>query len=121
MNFRSVDIFTARLVKLTEKEQQADNTTAFDLQLTLANPAKNNGNNYAQTNHSIHLPLDALIEIAKRLSILEQQHRMDSEEFFYQYSQGRLSDDAEFVEWANDYRHYLHSRQELDASLKYVA
>ena len=27
-------------------------------------------------------PLDALIEVTKRLSILEQQHHMDSEEFF---------------------------------------
>ncbi len=44
-------------------------------------------------------PLDALIEVAKRLSILEQRHNMDSEEFFYQYSQGQLSDDAEHVEW----------------------
>ena len=52
-------------------------------------------------------PLDALIEVAKRLSILEQQKHMDSEEFFYQYNQGLLPDDALFVEWANDYRHYL--------------
>ncbi len=59
-------------------------------------------------------PLDALIEVTKRLSILEQQQRMDSEEFFYQYSQGRLPDDVMFVEWANDYRHYLHLRQSLD-------
>jgi len=27
-------------------------------------------------------PLDALIEVAKRLSILEQQKHMDSEDFF---------------------------------------
>ncbi|MDD4914057.1 MAG: hypothetical protein PHW13_03335 [Methylococcales bacterium] len=66
-------------------------------------------------------PLDALIEISKRLSLLEQQHQMNSEDFFYQYSQGRLSDDAAFVEWANDYRHYLHLRHELDAKLKNVA
>lgn len=46
---------------------------------------------------------------------------MNSEDFFYQYSQGRLSDDAAFVEWANDYRHYLHLRHELDAKLKNVA
>jgi len=66
-------------------------------------------------------PLDALIEVAKRLSILEQQHNMDSEEFFYQYSLGLLSDDAVFVEWANDYRHYLYLHQELDKKLKNVA
>lgn len=66
-------------------------------------------------------PLDALIAIAKRLSRLEQQHRLDSEEFFHQYCQGKLADDAEFVEWANDYRHYLQLRQELDGKLKHVA
>ena len=44
-------------------------------------------------------PLDAMIEVAKRLSILEQQKHMDSEEFFSQYNQGVLPDDAAFVEW----------------------
>jgi hypothetical protein len=67
-------------------------------------------------------PLDDLIEVAKRLSILEQQKNMDSEEFFYPYSQGLLpADDAVFVEWANDYRHYLFLRQELDKKLKNAA
>lgn len=66
-------------------------------------------------------PLDALVEVAKRLSILEQQQHMDSEEFFYQYSQGRLPDEAMFVEWANDYRHYLHLRHSLDLKLKNAA
>jgi len=66
-------------------------------------------------------PLDALIEITKRLSRLEQQHGIDSEDFFYQYQQGKICDDVEFVEWANDYRHYLHLRQELDVKLKHVA
>ncbi|MGH8497250.1 MAG: antitoxin TumA [Methylococcales bacterium] len=80
----------------------------------------NIGDHCTQTNHSIFFPLDALIEIAKRLSILEQQHHLDSEEFFYRYSQGRLSDDAEFVEWANDYRHYLHLRQDLETKLNNV-
>lgn len=58
--------------------------------------------------------LDALIAIAKRLSTYENQKNMDSEEFFYQYNQGMLSDDILFVEWANDYRHYLALRQEID-------
>lgn len=66
-------------------------------------------------------PLDALIEITKRLSVMEHQHNIDSEEFFYQYSQGKLSDDADFVTWANDYRHYLSLHHELDAKLKHVA
>ncbi|MBU2572311.1 MAG: hypothetical protein KJ725_20220 [Gammaproteobacteria bacterium] len=66
-------------------------------------------------------PLDALIEIAKRLSIRASQHHTDSEEFFYRYSQRKMPDDAELVEWVNDYRHYLHLHQELDVKLKHVA
>jgi hypothetical protein len=46
---------------------------------------------------------------------------MDSEEFFYQYNQGILSDDALFIEWANDYRHYLALHQELDQRFNYAA
>jgi len=52
-------------------------------------------------------PLDALIAVAKRLSLYENRQHMDSETFFDQYSRGQLSDDALFVEWANDYSHYL--------------
>ena len=46
---------------------------------------------------------------------------MDSEEFFDQYSRGKPSDDAVFVEWANDYRHYLALRRKLEKSLHDVA
>ena len=56
-------------------------------------------------------PIDALIAVTKQLSIYESQHKMDSEEFFDQYSRGQLSDDAVFIDWANDYRHYLHLRR----------
>ena len=66
-------------------------------------------------------PLDALIEVTKRLSFHEMQEHMVSEEFFHQYRQGRLSDDAEHVEWANDYRHYLSLRKELENKLKHAA
>ena len=65
--------------------------------------------------------LDALIAVAKRLSTYENEHRMASEDFFNQYSQGRLSDDAVFVEWANDYRHYLDIRRRIEKSLADVA
>ena len=46
---------------------------------------------------------------------------MDSEDFFNKYNQGMLSDDAVFIEWANDYRHYLALHQELEQRLNYVA
>ena len=66
-------------------------------------------------------PIDALIAVTKRSSIDESQQRMDSEEFFDRYSRGQLSDDAVFVDWANDYRHYLQLRQRLAKSLPDVA
>ncbi|MGE3538483.1 MAG: antitoxin TumA [Candidatus Tectimicrobiota bacterium] len=66
-------------------------------------------------------PLDALVTIAKRLSRYEHQQRMASETFFDQYSRGQLSDDVVFVEWANDYRHYLVLRRELEHRLHDVA
>ncbi|MGF1644966.1 MAG: antitoxin TumA [Thiotrichales bacterium] len=66
-------------------------------------------------------PLDALIAVAKRLSSREVQHRMNSEDFFDRYSRGQLSDDIDFVEWANDYRHFLDLRRELDKKLQHAA
>ena len=65
-------------------------------------------------------PIDALIAVTKRLSTYESQQRMDSEEFAV-YSRGQLSDDAVFVDWANDYRHYLQLREKLAKSLPDVA
>jgi tRNA A37 threonylcarbamoyladenosine biosynthesis protein TsaE len=66
-------------------------------------------------------PLDALIAVAKRLSVYESEQRMDSEEFFDQYSRGQLSDDVVFIEWANDYHHYLALRRDLEKKLQDVA
>lgn len=66
-------------------------------------------------------PLDALLGLAKRLSTYEIRHGMDSEDFFNKYSQGRLSDDAAFVKWANDYRHYREIRKKVEKSLADVA
>jgi len=63
-------------------------------------------------------PLDALVAVAKRLSVYESQQNMDSEDFFDRYSKGLLSDEAIFVEWANDYRHYFGIRQELEKRLQ---
>jgi hypothetical protein len=66
-------------------------------------------------------PLDALVAVAKRLSLHETQQQMDSEEFFAHYTQGLLSDDAQWIEWANDYRHYLALRQDLERQLNHAA
>lgn len=58
--------------------------------------------------------LSALIAVTKRLSLYETQHNMDSEDFFDRYSKGKFSDEAIFIEWANNYRHYFGLRQELE-------
>jgi len=65
--------------------------------------------------------LDALIAVAKRLSLYESQHSMDSEEFLDRYSKGQLADEVAFVEWANDYRHFLVLRQDVEKLLQNVA
>jgi hypothetical protein len=36
--------------------------------------------------------LDALIAVAKRISLYENQHKMDSEDFYNHYNQGIFSD-----------------------------
>jgi hypothetical protein len=66
-------------------------------------------------------PLDALVAVAKRLSLYETQQGMESEEFFNQYQRGQLSDDITMVEWANDYRHYLEIRKALEEQLDHAA
>lgn len=63
-------------------------------------------------------PLDALIEVTKRLVTHELEEKLSSEEFFYRYSHGDLSDDVRHVEWANDYRHYLSLRQQVEDQLR---
>lgn len=45
---------------------------------------------------------------------------MASEEFFNRYTQGQLDDDILFIEWANDYRHYLDIRQDLENKLTHA-
>lgn len=60
-------------------------------------------------------PVDALMAIAKRLSIFETRYRMTSEEFFDKFSKGQLEDSEDFVEWANDYQHYVTIRLEIEA------
>jgi hypothetical protein len=65
--------------------------------------------------------LDALIAVTKQLSGYEIQYHMDSEEFFTQYQQGKTADDEVFVEWANNYQHYLVLHQDVESQLKNVA
>jgi len=52
-------------------------------------------------------PVDALVAIAKRLSVYEGHYEMTSEEFFNRFSKGQSEDSEDFVEWANEYQHYM--------------
>jgi hypothetical protein len=57
-------------------------------------------------------PLDALIAITKRLSLYENQYKLDSEEFFHQYRQGKTSDKIEFIEIVRCNRAYIENYDE---------
>ena len=46
---------------------------------------------------------------------------MDSEQFCARYAKGKLGDDPGSIDWANDYRHYLALRAELDKRLHEAA
>lgn len=62
-------------------------------------------------------PLDALIGLGKRLAEYEILHGLESDDFFNRYTQGELGDDAPYVGWANDYRHCVDIRRDLEERL----
>jgi hypothetical protein len=59
-------------------------------------------------------PVDALIAVSKRLSLYENRHEMEPETFFDRYTRGELGDAVDFVEWANDYRHYIAMKADVE-------
>ena len=65
--------------------------------------------------------LDALVAITKRLSSYENRFKISSEDFFDRYTKGKMEDDIDFVEWSNDYQHYLDLRFNIEKKLKNVA
>ncbi len=66
-------------------------------------------------------PVDALVAIAKRLSVYEASYLTASEDFFNNFSKGQLEDSEDFVEWANDYKHYVVIRREIEGQLQHAA
>ena len=66
-------------------------------------------------------PLDALIALTKRLSVNENRYNMSSEDFFDRFSKGQLEDSIEFVEWSNDYQHYMTLKSDIERHLQNVA
>jgi hypothetical protein len=65
--------------------------------------------------------VDALVAVSKRLSSYEERYHMSSEDFYYKFKKGRVSDEIDYVEWSNDYQHYLAIRHELEKQLENVA
>jgi len=66
-------------------------------------------------------PVDALVTVAKRLSGYEDRYRITSEDFFDKFSKGKMEDSTDFVEWANDYQHYIVIRNDVERHLRNVA
>jgi len=65
--------------------------------------------------------IDALVTIAKRLNSYEERFSLSSEEFYDKYTKGGLEDSIDFVEWSNDYQHYLTIRRDLEKHLQNAA
>jgi len=66
-------------------------------------------------------PVDALVAVAKRLSVYEDRYQMVSEDFFDKFGKGQIEDSMDFVEWANDYQHYVAIRNDIERYLRNVA
>ena len=66
-------------------------------------------------------PVDAIVAIAKHLNRYEERHQLTSETFFDKFNKGQLDDTSEFVEWANDYQHFLALKLELEERLTHAA
>jgi len=66
-------------------------------------------------------PVDALVAVTKRLSLYESRYRMTSEDFYEKYEGGHTEDSIDFVQWANDYQHYVAIRFEIEKHLRHVA
>lgn len=66
-------------------------------------------------------PIDAIVALAKRLSVYEAHYNLSSEEFIDKFSQGEMTDSKDFIEWANDYQHFLSMKLELEKQLNHAA
>lgn len=66
-------------------------------------------------------PVDAIVVLAKRLSIYEDRNSLASEDFFTNSPKVCYQDSIEFVEWSNDYQHFLALKVELEERLSHAA
>lgn len=66
-------------------------------------------------------PVDAIVAVAKRLSVYETRYQMSTEDFFDKFAKGLMDDSIDFVEWANDYRHFIAVKLELEKFRRHAA
>lgn len=66
-------------------------------------------------------PIEALEALVREMVAYEMQYGMNSREFYQAFSEGRLGDSRDFIEWAGDYEHYLGLKQELEQAVKTAA
>jgi hypothetical protein len=66
-------------------------------------------------------PVDAIVAVAKRLSVYETRYQMSTEDFFDKFTKGQMDDALDFVEWANDYRHFMAIKLELEKFRRHAA
>ncbi|NIA31750.1 MAG: hypothetical protein GWP06_17805 [Actinobacteria bacterium] len=66
-------------------------------------------------------PVDALVAVAKHLSTFEDRYKMATEDFFDRFHKGQMEDSIDFIEWSNDYQHYLAIKFDIEKRLRHVA
>jgi hypothetical protein len=66
-------------------------------------------------------PVNALVPLAKRLSVYEEHYGLSSEAFYDKFSKGTLDDRVDFIEWSNDYQNLLALKLELEERLNHAA
>lgn len=66
-------------------------------------------------------PVDALIALTKHLIGYEARYGMPSEDFYDKFCKGLMEDSIDFIEWANDYRHFLALKLKVEEQLTHVA
>jgi hypothetical protein len=62
-------------------------------------------------------PVEALAALIRSLVAYEQRYQMASADFYARYRKGEMGDNADIIEWAGDYQHYLELKGELEQKL----
>lgn len=66
-------------------------------------------------------PIDAIVALTKHLATYETRYGMTSEEFYDKFCKGLMEDSIDFIEWANDYQHFLALKLKVEEQLTHVA